>query len=318
MVDPHYDPPTLSPLSVYARRPYEKHHLHPEVYEPIFDRFQHLDISEPFADIAWITKVRLKTIYRWHSEFRRNPDWRLDRRREIINRRVFTNAQEKAMTRYITDHFLQCHVPVTLEILRTLIMAQHRLFLQSAGGDERSVSTRPRPNFRVTRHFITNIMKRNCLSYRCTRAARWPVIDPEEVERYRAEFEEAYATVPWDRTLNADESFSLIFYLPRKMIAATGVETVKVEVDGERKAWLTLMGTITAAGTKLRPFLVAKDSLAVVTNNSVTSLIRLMFTSPTPRVARSLNQFSVDIWHIFGNKCPMDLCVSLLAITRRT
>jgi hypothetical protein len=93
MVDPHEDPPMLFPLFAYTRRRYEKHHLHPEVYEPIFDRFQHLDISEPFADIARITKVPLKTIYRWHSEFRRNPDWRPDRRREIANRRVFINAQ---------------------------------------------------------------------------------------------------------------------------------------------------------------------------------------------------------------------------------
>jgi hypothetical protein len=117
MIDPYDDPSTLSPLFADSRRPHEKHHLHPEVYELIFDRFQHLDISEPFADIARITKVPLKTIYRWHSKFRRNPDWRPDRRREIANRRIFTNAQEKAVTQYVTDHFFQRHVPATLDIL---------------------------------------------------------------------------------------------------------------------------------------------------------------------------------------------------------
>jgi hypothetical protein len=129
MADPHDNTPMLSPLFTYARRPYEKHHLHPEVYEPIFDRFQHLDISEPSADIARITKVPLKTIYRWHSEFCRNPDWRPDCKCEIANLRLFTNAQEKAVTQYVTDHFLQRHVSVTLEILGTLIMAQYQLFL---------------------------------------------------------------------------------------------------------------------------------------------------------------------------------------------
>jgi hypothetical protein len=58
--------------------------------------------------------------------------------------------------------------------------------------------------------------------------------------------------------LNSDESFWLILYRPRKTVAPTGAETVKVEVDGDPKAGLTLMGTITAAGTKLPLFLVAK------------------------------------------------------------
>jgi hypothetical protein len=63
MVDPQDDTPTLPPLFADARRPYEKHHVHPEMYDPIFECFQHLDISKPFADIARITKVPLKTNY---------------------------------------------------------------------------------------------------------------------------------------------------------------------------------------------------------------------------------------------------------------
>jgi hypothetical protein len=107
-------------------------------------------------------------------------------------------------------------------------------------------------------HFLTNFMKRNRLSYRCARAARRPVTDPEEVEHYRAELEEVYVTPPWDRVLNADESFWLILYLPRKTVAPARAETVKVEIDSDLKAGLALMGTITAAGTILPLFLVAK------------------------------------------------------------
>jgi hypothetical protein len=55
------------------------------------------------------------------------------------------------------------------------------------------------------------------------------VIDPKEVERYRADLEEAYGTLPWDRILNADESFWLSLYLPGKTVAPTGAETVKVD-----------------------------------------------------------------------------------------
>jgi hypothetical protein len=58
--------------------------------------------------------------------------------------------------------------------------------------------------------------------------------------------------------LNADESFWLILYLPRKTVAPTGAEIAKVEVDGDPKAGLTFMGTTTAAGTKLLLFLAAR------------------------------------------------------------
>jgi hypothetical protein len=39
-------------------------------------------------------------------------------------------------------------------------------------------------------------MKRNDLSYRCMRAAHWPVIEPDEVERSRGELDEAYVILP--------------------------------------------------------------------------------------------------------------------------
>jgi hypothetical protein len=58
-------------------------------------------------------------------------------------------------------------------------------------------------------------------------------------------------------------------------MAPTGTETGKVDVDGDPKAGLTLMGTITVAGTKLPLFLVAKG----LTNNLVTPSIRLMTTT---------------------------------------
>jgi len=116
----------------------------------------------------------------------------------------------------------------------------------------------PRQRFRCTRHFLTNFLKRNRISYRCTRPSRRPVIDPEEVKVFREQLTAAYESTRWDHILNADESFWLVLYLPRKTLGPTGVETVEVEVDGDPKAGLTLMGTITAAGTKLPLFLVAK------------------------------------------------------------
>jgi hypothetical protein len=141
----------------------------------------------------------------------------------------------KAMTQSVTDHSLQRHVSVSLEILRTLILTQSQLFLQSSDGDERSVSAWPRPDFIYTHHFLTNFMKCNRLCYWCTPAARQPMIEPDEIESYRAELDEACRTLPWDRILNAHESFGPILHLLRKTIAPTSAGSVKLEVDGATK-----------------------------------------------------------------------------------
>jgi hypothetical protein len=58
--------------------------------------------------------------------------------------------------------------------------------------------------------------------------------------------------------LNADECFWLILDLPQRTVTPIPAETVKIEIDGVTKAGLTIMGTITAAGTKLPLFLIGK------------------------------------------------------------
>jgi hypothetical protein len=247
---------------VYSRRPYFKHYLHPEIYEPVFERFANPEISESIRAIANLTKIPLKTLYRWRGHYLNNASWRPNRRQMLPNRRKFTPGEEGAIAHYITERFLERHVPITLSVLRVIVLAKSEEFLADAGdidGEAEHMRTPPRRQaFVCSRHFLSDFMKRNHLSYRCVRAARRPMIDQSEVERYRAEISEAYRTLPWDRILNADESFWLILYLPGKTVAEAGVETVKVHTEGDPKAGLTLLGTITAAGTKLPLLLVAK------------------------------------------------------------
>jgi hypothetical protein len=47
-------------MAFYFVANYHQHHLQPEVQQPIFDHFQHLDISEQNSDIARIIKVPMK------------------------------------------------------------------------------------------------------------------------------------------------------------------------------------------------------------------------------------------------------------------
>jgi hypothetical protein len=52
MLDPAADQNPLPPLAAYRRMPYQKHHNHSDVYQPIGERFKHPDIAEPLHEIA--------------------------------------------------------------------------------------------------------------------------------------------------------------------------------------------------------------------------------------------------------------------------
>jgi len=65
MSDASPAPYCLPALVGYKRGCYEKHHRHPEVWKPIFERFVHPELAEPMDVIAKASKVKLKTLYRW-------------------------------------------------------------------------------------------------------------------------------------------------------------------------------------------------------------------------------------------------------------
>jgi hypothetical protein len=102
-------------------------------------------------------------------------------------------------------------------------------------------------------------MHRNHLSYRCARTTRYREIRLEEVTRFEEELSTAYPDLPKTAIVNADESMWLLFWKPRKTVAAPGVEAVKIEIDGDPHAGLTFIGSRGANRDTFSLFLVAKE-----------------------------------------------------------
>jgi hypothetical protein len=124
---------------------------------------------------------------------------------------------------------------VTLEVLRNKsVILRHYLLDDQIPARDSSAADPTKGEFTCGGGFLTDFLKRHRLSDRCTRAARQPEIDPEEVARYREELDEAHKSVFWDQILNADEFFCLILNVPKKTVGPTGAETVKSEIDGTR------------------------------------------------------------------------------------
>jgi hypothetical protein len=112
--------------------------------------------------------------------------------------------------------------------------------------------------FRCSRHFVTQFMQRNHLSYRCVRAARRCEVRWDEVQRFIQGLIAAYRMFPLNHIVNADESMWLVFWQPRKTVSEKWVETVTVEINGGPKACFTLIGSIAANGDRFSLFLITK------------------------------------------------------------
>jgi hypothetical protein len=100
-------------------------------------------------------------------------------------------------------------------------------------------------------------MLRTHLSYHSVRAARRCEIRPDEVRRFKEELTATFRDFPHSDSINADESMWLILWQLHKTVAEKGVESVKIEVNGDPKAEFTLIKAITARGEKLPLFLIA-------------------------------------------------------------
>jgi hypothetical protein len=83
-------------------------------------------------------------------------------------------------------------------------------------------------------------------------------IRADEVHRFEEERTAAFKDFSHSDIINMDESIWVILCQPLKTVTEKGVESVKIEVNGDSKAGFTLIEVITASGETLPLFLIAK------------------------------------------------------------
>lgn len=109
-------------------------------------------------------------------------------------------------------------------------------------------------------HFISNFKKRNGFSSRRSRFSRRPVTSEDKIGGWKAEMKNLFATVSLDRIVNCDETSWQLFPNGILTWADTGSDNIQTKVNGNTKDSITVMGTITAANTKLPLHMIAKGS----------------------------------------------------------
>ena len=85
-------------------------------------------------------------------------------------------------------------------------------------------------------------------------------IDDKEVDEYIKAYAEAFATYPWFRIVNGDETPWNFVYYKGEVLAEKGTEEVAAQLPDDYRKSFTVMATIGADGTKYPPVFFAKGS----------------------------------------------------------
>ena len=227
--------------------------------EPIFQRFISAPKMESYRVMSAKTGIPFTTIRNWHKKFKTDPSWRPGKTNISHNRRVFNDTQEAEITRQLDDEFISQQRSLTFDMVRKVITSYG---LEQIDPHEDGTVSGPSKviEFKCSRHYMDDFIDRNHLSNRVCTAERRPTIDPIEVNTFKQLLQEALDDVSDKVIINADESQWRVLMPPRRSIARKGQDSVKLNINGDKKAGFTIIGTISSDGDKYPLVMIAKGS----------------------------------------------------------
>ena len=113
-----------------------------------------------------------------------------------------------------------------------------------------------------SRQFVKDFCRRNRLSFRKMRKKKRSDIDEREVDAYLTTIAEIFASYPWDRILNMDETPWNFVFLRGEVLAETGSEEVRAQLPDDFRKQFTVVATIGVNCTKFPPLFLAHGKTA--------------------------------------------------------
>lgn len=227
----------------------------------VFRRFETSLVRPSVAAMHHEFYVPESTLRDWYRQFQNNLDWRpYDYKVHGVHHRIFSDEEEEAIAKFIEDnYFSQGYAFHNADFQKIAVDA----FLMKYKDSETI------PDFRCSPGFITDFKKRNDFSQRRAHYKRRPDVDKEAIERWIATVSELSRNVSLARIVKADETCWRILSTGLTTWAKKGSENIAIcTADDEKKA-ITVMAAITAAGTKLPLFMIAKGKTEVVERNQL-------------------------------------------------
>ena len=235
-------------------RPHHDYYRQKNICDQVFEHF-HTIKKGSLAKIGHQYQIPDSTIRGWYQKWLINPKWRpYDGSVHGLHHRIFTNAEEESIAEFIRANYIRTGLLFQNQDFKTLAS---QAFLEKY--DE--IEEVPEPMFSAK--FVSDFKKRNGLSSRKARYKRRPNTDQNDIDKWMSMIKELIESKPSDRILNADETAWRILPSTMSTWADVGSDSISVSVSDDAKKMITVMATITSAGTKLPLFMIAKGKTAI-------------------------------------------------------
>ena len=235
-------------------RPFKKKKFHQKYYsdkklvEEVIKGFeQHIRGAITLARIVNDSGIPRETISYWYTNWKLDHSWRPGQRFGK-HRKLFTDAQERAVADFIRIQYLIPGVLVRRKHLRKMIFNLWRSFYPDNTFNKELVSY----------HFLRSFCKRQRLAFRKIRRKKRSEISQEEVAEYARLYADYFSWVPWNRILNVDETPLNYVTTRHDVLAECGTEEVTGQLPVDPKQNFTVLATISLNGDKLPPVFIAQ------------------------------------------------------------
>ena len=243
------------------RHPYIKYSKYPQVVAKVIEILK----CERRGDIPKIskhTKFKIRTLYNWAAALKKDPNFNPINKKTNQNRRIFTDAEEDAISDYIIENILMAGILFTDEDFEELIM---QAFLEKHKDDPEDFEI---PHFNASKGFIYDFKKNHGFVSRRCHTKRRP-----DNKKYDKTFCDAmawvFSNVDPHYIVNVDETGWAVIPNNLRVWHMVGKDHVVRYVNGNDKDKVTVVASIAADGTKLPLQFIAKGETEAVLNTQI-------------------------------------------------
>lgn len=253
---------------LFKRNPY---HNYESIKDKIPQVLNHL-INTKRGDIAEYshqTGIPYSTLSRWHKELCKNTHFNPLKKKCGTHLRIFTDEEEDCIADYITQNFILKGLHFTDDDFQEIAMAAHREKYESyLDSDDPSIRKKYKP-FHCSRGFINDFKYHHGFSSKVFHLKRRADPNNEVEQKFQQEMKSLFETVDPELILNCDETGWKLFPSHILTWAETGVDNVTRQSTVNDKAQVTVLATISAAGTKFPLLFIAQGKTAVVEESQI-------------------------------------------------
>ena len=246
---------------VVKRHPYIDYKKFPNVVAqvlPLLKNYKRGDIQQ----ISEHTGFKIRTLYKWADELKKDPNFDPLNKKCGQHCRVFTDAEEDAITDYIITNILLQGILFTDEDFEDLIM---QAYLEKHMNDPEDAEIK---RFSVSKGFIYDFKKNHRITSKKCHTKRRPA-NKKYDKIFVKDIEELFANNDAHYIINIDEAGWEVVPSNIRVWHMVGEDHVVRYINANDKEKVTVVAAITADGTKLPLQFIAKGKTQEVIESQI-------------------------------------------------